>query len=213
MLLVVAACDKTAQPPLAIGAEAWSGHEPVFLAETLGFYQGSNMRLQAFRTPAETEEAFRGGKIQVAAVTLEEAFMLRRDMPDLKIILVLAGAPDARLDVLVTRDETVGRYHSEMKILFDGWRRAMDEIQAGPERTTALMARHEGISPAEFLTRSKGVERYDLLRNQGEMIGEPPPISAMFDAAQRRLLSQGRLKIGVDASMLLDSTLLAETHK
>ena len=134
-------------------------------------------------------------------------------MPDIKIVLLLDAAPGKRLDVLVTRDEYIGQYHQDMGKLFQGWDKAMDAIQKNPEKTVTLMAKREGITAAQFNDKRKGVELYDLKRNQQEMMGEPPPVGAVIDAAQRTLLSQGKVRMGVDASMLLDSTILAESRK
>ncbi len=57
------------------------------------------------------------------------------------------------------------------------------------------------------------MELYGLQRNQQEMIGEPPPVGSAIEAAQRTLLNQGKLEIGVDPSMLLEPALLAEFKK
>ena len=212
-LLLLAACDKTPQPPLVFGASAWPGYEPIYLARDQGYLQGVNLRLEDFKSPAETEEAFRSRKIHLAALTLERALVLRRDIPDLKIILLLDEAPGKRLDVLVTRDESIGQYHHEMQQLLSGWRNAMDYMHSKPDLAAQAMAHREGVPPPQFNAALQAMQLFSLQRNQQEMIGEPPPIGASIEAAQRTLLNQGKLEIGVDPSMLLDSTLLAESPK
>lgn len=231
LLALLSACDKTPQPPLVFGASAWPGYEPVYLAGELGYFQGANLRLADYASPAEVEQAFRGRKVHLAAITLDEALLLRRDIPELKIILLFdadtADAPVSgkeptsghklasghRMDVLVTRDEDIGQYHHEMQQFMQGWRRALDYMRGEPAKAAQAMARHERIAPEQFDLALQGIELYGLQRNQQLMIGEPPPVGGAIEAAQRALLDQGKLNIGVDTSMLLDPTLVAEPAK
>jgi ABC-type nitrate/sulfonate/bicarbonate transport system substrate-binding protein len=211
--LLIVACDKTPQPPLAFGASAWPGYEPVYLARELGYLKEANLRLDEYKAPQETEDAFRSRKIHLAALTLDRALLLRRDIPDLKIILLFDAAPSKRMDVMVTRDEYIGQYHQEMQQLLQGWRKTLDYMHSNPDQAAQAMARREGVPPAQFNAMLQGMELYGLQRNQQEMIGEPPPIGTAIEAVQRALLNQGKLEIGVDPSMLLDTTLLAESPK
>ncbi len=213
MAMLLTACDKTPQPPMVLGASAWPGYEPLFLARDQGYFQGNNLRLDEFKSPAETEDAFRNHKIHLAAVTLESALLLRRDIPDLKIILVFDTAPGKRMDVLVTRDESIGQYHQEMQQLLRGWRKALDYMHTNPDPAALSMARREGVPLPQFQAALQGLELYDLLRNQKELVGEPPPIGAAIEAAQRSLLNQGKLAIGADPSILVEPALLAEPAK
>jgi ABC-type nitrate/sulfonate/bicarbonate transport system substrate-binding protein len=225
LLAMFAACDKTPQPPLMFGASAWPGYEPVYLARELGYFKDANLRLDDYAGAAEVEQAFRSHKIQLAAITLERALLLHRDMPEMKIILLFdAEASDApvsgkrsemshRMDVLVTRDEAIGQYHHEMQQLLQGWHHALDYMHSDADKAAQIMAQHEHITPAQFNHALQGYELYGWQRNQQLMIGEPPPVGGAIEAAQRAMLSQGKLNMGVDPSMLLDSTLLAEPEK
>jgi ABC-type nitrate/sulfonate/bicarbonate transport system substrate-binding protein len=235
--VLLSACDKTPQPPLVFGANAWPGYEPVYLARELGYLQGANLRLDAYGTGAEVEQAFQKHAVHVAALPLDRALLLRQDIPDLKIILLFdaqaaaasppgkgleagKGAPAGKapetgrkMDVLVTRDEDIGQYHHEMQQLLQGWRRALDYMHASPDQAVQIMAQREHLTPAQFNLALQGIELYGWQRNQQLMIGEPPPVGAAFEAAQRALLAEGKLNMGVDTSMLLEPTLLAEPEK
>lgn len=222
---LLSACDKTPQPPLVFGASAWPGYEPVFLARELGYFQGANLRLDDFKGASEVEQGFRNRTVHLAALSLDNALLLRRDIPDLKIILLFdieAGGEPAsgkglasgkRMDVLVTRDEDIGRYHQEMLQLLQGWRRALDYVHSDQAKAVQIMAQRERITPAQFNLALQGIELYGWQRNQQLMIGEPPPVGGAIEAAQRALLQQGKLNFGVEPSMLLESTLLAEPAK
>lgn len=212
-LALSSGCDKTPQPPLAFGASPWPGYDTVYLAGDLGYFQGANLRLDKYSSAAAAESDFRSGKIQLIALPLDQALMLRQDVPQLKIILLFSTGPGKRMDVLVTRDESIGQYHPELRLFLQGWRKALDYVHHEPDKAIVAMARHEGVTAEQYRVLSQGVERYSFEHNQGEMIGEPPPVSVSIDAMQRDLLTRGKLGIGVDTSMLVDSTLLAESGK
>jgi ABC-type nitrate/sulfonate/bicarbonate transport system substrate-binding protein len=223
--LLLPACDKAPQPPMVFGASAWPAYEPVYLAREQGQFQGINLRLDEYNDPAAVEQAFRNHKIQLAALTLDRALLLRLDIPELKIVLLFDTETPAtpvssqrtesarRMDVLIMRDEDIGQYHQEMRQFLQGWRRALDYMHSDPDKAVSIMARHEHVTPAQFNRALQGFELYDLQRNQQLMIGEPPPIGGAIEVAQRALLNQGKLNIGLEPSMLLDSTLLAESSK
>ncbi len=117
------------------------------------------------------------------------------------------------MDVLVTRDEVIGQYHHDLQQLIQGWRKALDYIQAQPDKAMQAMAKREGISVEQYRALAQGVELSTFVHNQRDMIGEPPPVSATVEAVQRDLLARGKLAIGMDTSMLVDSTLVADPGK
>ncbi len=213
VVMLCAACSRAPQAPMAFGASAWPGYDPVYLAGDLGYFQGVNLRLDTYDDPAAAEADFRSRKIQLTALPLERALVLRQDVPDLKVILLFSTGPGKRMDVLVTRDEVIGQYHRELQQLLKGWIRALDYIHAQPEPAAQAMARHENVTPEQYRTLSRGVELYTLEHDQRDMIGEPPPVSSFIESVQRDLLTRGKLSIGMDTSMLVDSTLLAEARK
>jgi hypothetical protein len=57
------------------------------------------------------------------------------------------------------------------------------------------------------------MELYGWQRNQQLMMGEPPPAGGSINAVQRSMLNRGQINVGIDPSMLLDPTLLAEPDK
>lgn len=210
--LLSAGCDRKPQPPLMFGANIWPGYEPVYLARKLGYYSEGNLRLAEYTSNSEVEQAFRNRSIQVAAVTLEQALLLRRDIPETKIILLFDKA-GSRMDVLVTRDAYIGQYHREMQLLLKGWRHALDYLHSNPDKAMKIMAQREHTSPAKFSSSLKSMELYGWQQNLKLMIGEPPPAGDSIIAVQRTMLRSGKLNVGIDPSMLLEPALLAETAK
>lgn len=302
---LLVACDKTPRPPLVFGANLWPGYESVYLARSLGYLPTEGVRLAEYANTSEVIQAFRNHTVHMAGVTLDEALLLRRDIPDLKIVLLFdasngadvilaqpgittlaqlqgkrvgventalgayflslalkaaglrlpqidmvplpvdeqeaafrahkvdavvsfepvrtrllkAGAqqlfdssrvPGKILDVLVTRDEYIGTYHQEMLQLLQGWRRALDYMQAEPAKAAQIMAKREQIDPDEFAQAMQGIELFGLKRNREMLQSEPPAAGAAIEEVQRFMLNDGQLRVGEDATTLIDPTLLAD---
>lgn len=301
--MLLAACDKTPAPPLVFGAHLWPGYEPVYLARELGYFSASNLRLAEYGNAAEVKQAFLKHELHLAAVTLDVALQLSRDIPDLKIVLLLdasngadviltqpgisnmkqiqgrrvgventvqgayflslalrsagmqagqvevvplpvaeqeaafrahkvdalvtseplrtrlqeVGAqtvfdssrvPGKVLDVLVVRDDDIGRYHHEMGELVQGWQRALEYIHTQPDKAMQIMARHEHVDTAQFGRAMQGIELFGMQRNRELLLGEMPAAGASVEAVQRFLLERGLINMGADPSTLLDASLL-----
>ena len=99
--VLLASCDKTPSPPLMFGARVGQGSEPVYLARELGYFSTDNLRLTEYGNASEVKQAFLKHQLQLAAVTLDEALQLSRDIPDLKIILLLDASNGA--DVILAQ--------------------------------------------------------------------------------------------------------------
>lgn len=304
MLLV--ACDKTPAPPLVFGSNLKPGYEPVYLARELGYFSAANLRLSEYGNAAAVQQAFRNHAIQLAAVTLDEALQLGRDIPDLKIVLLCdtsngadvilaqpgiadlkqlqgrrigvenavhggyflslalksAGMPDGQvevvtlpvaeqesafrahrvdalitseplpghlpeagahalfdsarvpgkiLDVLVARDDDIGRYHNEMMEWVQGWNRALEYIHTQPDKAMQIMSTHEHMDAAQFGKAMRGIELLGLQRNGELLLGEPPAVGASVEAVQRFLLERGLINMGAETATLLDTSLLGKT--
>lgn len=87
--LLLVACDRKPMPPLVLGTDAWPGYGPFYLAQEQGYYSGVNVRLTQYGNAAEVKKALLGHELHAAALPLGEALQLRRDIPDLKIVLLL----------------------------------------------------------------------------------------------------------------------------
>ncbi len=219
-LALLAGCNRAPQPPLVFGATAWPGYESVYLARELGYFSKANLQLVDYSGVSELKQALRGGKVTLAALTLDEALLLRRDVPDLKIILLFDAAPapaasqsGKRIDVLVTRDQTIGLYHGDLQKFVQGWRHAIEYVHSDRAKALQIMAQHEHLTPEQFDKALQPIELYDLRRNLQLMVGEPPAIGNDIVAMQRSLLNKGLLNIGEDPSLVVDATLLAEAVK
>jgi NitT/TauT family transport system substrate-binding protein len=301
--LALAGCKRPPKPPLVFGATAWPGYESIYLARSQGFLPKQGIVLERFADSAQLDQAVRAHKVHLAAVTLSQALLLRRDIPDLKIVLVLdassgadallaqadihslaqlqgkrivaenalrgayfmdlaaretgvsarrfdvksmsagdqeaafrarkvdalvageplrsrllaAGAkqifdssrlPGKLLDVLVIRDDDIGRYNPEMLQLLKAWRQSVDFIRLNPAKAVAAMAQDENAEPSQFGQAMQGVELYGLRRNRELLLSDPPAVSPAIDGLQRFMLNSGLMQVGMDSSALLDTSLL-----
>lgn len=101
-LVTMTGCEKP-QVPLRVGTNIWIGYEPLYLAETKGYYEGSSIRLVAMQNATEVLQAMRAGMLEAAALTLDEALTLRQDGKGIKVVLVMDTSNGA--DVLMVRPE------------------------------------------------------------------------------------------------------------
>lgn len=88
-ILLLSGCNPAPQTPLRIGSNIWPGYQPLYLAQSLGYYQNSPIKLIRLTSTLEVLHALRNGNLEGAALTLDEALTLVQDDYDLSIILVM----------------------------------------------------------------------------------------------------------------------------
>jgi len=74
--------------PLRVGVTVWPGYEPLFLAQSLGYYEGHPIQLITFPSASEVTRAYRNRAIDVAALTADEVLQISETLADQRIILV-----------------------------------------------------------------------------------------------------------------------------
>ena len=89
--------------PVRVGANVWPGYEPLYLARSLGFFSPDDIRLVEFPSASEVIRAFRNGQLDAAALTLDEALVLRQSSIPIKIILVMDVSDGG--DVILAKPE------------------------------------------------------------------------------------------------------------
>ncbi len=90
LLTLLFACDQAPTPKaLRLSANAWIGYEPLFVAESQGFFEAGSVHLIETPFSWTLEQALRGGTIDASTVSLSHAFTLASDGYDITIILVL----------------------------------------------------------------------------------------------------------------------------
>lgn len=80
--------DRESFGPIVVGANVWTGYEPLWLARDLNFL-GSRVHLMESTSATQVMSGFLNHTIDVAALTLDEALTLPRLGVDYQIILIL----------------------------------------------------------------------------------------------------------------------------
>ncbi len=98
---LLTSCQSNDTTPLRVGSNVWPGYEPLYLAQDLGYYPNSSIQVVAFPSATEVSRAFRNGELDIAALTLDETFLMAETNPDIRIILVTDVSNGA--DVLLAK--------------------------------------------------------------------------------------------------------------
>ncbi len=159
----------------------------------------------------EMEAAFRGHKIE--AVVASQPLSTDLLNTGAHILFDSSRVPGRIFDVLVTRDDDMGRYHNEMVGLVQGWQAALDFMHTQPDKAMQIMSRHEQIDSVEFGKAVQGIQLLGVQRNRELLLGEPPAVGISVEAVQRYLLGRGLINMGADTATLLDTSLLAGVTK
>ena len=75
--------------PLVVATNIWPGYEPLYLARGLEAWSDEEIRLVECSSATQALRLFRNGDIDAAALTLDEALLLRQDGIDARVFLVL----------------------------------------------------------------------------------------------------------------------------
>jgi NitT/TauT family transport system substrate-binding protein len=101
VLLLSSSCVNTEAPLLKVATNFWAGYETLYLAREQNFFDEHEIRLIEMNSASEVMNAFRDERIEVAALTLDEALTLKAEGHDLKVFLVMDVSNGA--DTLMVR--------------------------------------------------------------------------------------------------------------
>ncbi|MCX7627535.1 MAG: ABC transporter substrate-binding protein [Methylophilaceae bacterium] len=100
-LLLVTCSTHTS--PLRIGTSVWPGYEPLYLARELDLLPPNTAQLVEYTSASQVMEALRGGAIEAATLTLNEALLLQDEGIKVHIVLVMDASHGA--DMLLARPD------------------------------------------------------------------------------------------------------------
>jgi NitT/TauT family transport system substrate-binding protein len=190
LLTLVLGLSSCAPPesPVRVGANAWPGYEPMFLARSLGYYDQHPLQLMVFSSTAEIIRAYRNGLIDVAAVTLDEALLISQTQPDRHRIVLVCDASHGA-DVILAQPEF----------------QSLDELRGrrvGVE-TTALGAyvlaralERIGLAPADVTTVEVPLLRHVTAFTTGQVdavVTFEPYRSTLLDAGARKVFDSSEI--------------------
>lgn len=88
-MIALSGCSEPPPPSLTVGTNQWPGYETLHLANKLHLYDSYPIKLVELTSATDVLNAFKYGQLDVAALTLDEAILLARDVPDLVVFLVM----------------------------------------------------------------------------------------------------------------------------
>ncbi|KAF7783688.1 NitT/TauT family transport system substrate-binding protein [Pseudoalteromonas rubra] len=97
---LIVGCSDASRTQLRVGFNLWPGYETLYLAQQKGLL-ADNIELVELLSATDTMDAFRHGRIEVAALTLDEALLLVSEGIALKIVLIMDVSNGA--DAVVAR--------------------------------------------------------------------------------------------------------------
>ena len=83
------ACTPAPESAVVVANIDWIGYRPLYLAKQFNYFDEHSVRLLELTSASEVLRKFRNGVIHVAALTLDEAMLLKQDGLDIKIILIM----------------------------------------------------------------------------------------------------------------------------
>lgn len=102
-LVFLAACSRSPERPLRVATFPWPGYESMHLAQSLGYFSATDVRLVQMANATQASHALRNGTVDAAALTLDETLVLVQDGVDLRIVLVMDISDGA--DVVMARPD------------------------------------------------------------------------------------------------------------
>lgn len=89
LLCLMEGCGRPPEQPFQVATCVWPGYEPLFLARQLGALDPKTCRLVQMPTTSDCIRALQAGRVEAAAMTLDEAFTVLQDDGDLQVVLVM----------------------------------------------------------------------------------------------------------------------------
>lgn len=188
-VLWLTACDQATSPrqTLVVGTNVWPGYEPLYLARKLGFFGVPDIKLAEYSSATQVLRAFRNGAIQVAALTLDEALLLRESGIDVCVILITDISNGG--DVIL-----VAPGIDDLKNL-KGKRIAVENTALGAYVLARALQRAE-IALADISVVSREIDEHEsaVARQEVDAV-------VTFEPVRSRLLARGMTEV-FDSSMI-----------
>lgn len=89
LLQFVSGCISFEDTQLKVGTNIWPGYEPLYIAREKNYFLSEEIHLAEFTNTTDVMSAFEQGVIDAAAMTLDEALLLRQKGLEVSIILIM----------------------------------------------------------------------------------------------------------------------------
>ena len=163
--------------PLKVGTNIWVGYEPLYLAQSLGFYQDAGIELVEFSNATQVLQAYKGGLIDVAALTLDEVFVLQTMQEKPKILLIVDFSNGA--DSIIAQPQ-----FPDIQSLADKRIGVENTAMGGFFLARAFQASGLSLDQLQIIPLSVGEHEQAYLANRVDGL-------VTFDPTKSRLIKQG----------------------
>lgn len=177
LLFALIACDSKPTSTLRIGTNTWPGYEPLYLARSLNYFDGYNIRLVEHSSASQVIRAFRNGAIDAAALTLDEVLLLLQSGFKPQLVLVMDVSDGG--DVIIAQTDI-----KQFKGL-QGKRIGVENTALGAY-VLARALEIEGLSPTEINTVAVELNEHDSAFGKRTV-----DAVVTFEPVRSRLLSKG----------------------
>lgn len=89
--------------PLRLGLPPWPANDLYVVADQLGHYRGTSIRIVDHTSASQALRGFRNGVLDATPCTLDEALILAVDLPDVRVVQVLDSSDGA--DAILARSD------------------------------------------------------------------------------------------------------------
>ncbi|WP_173974542.1 ABC transporter substrate-binding protein [Magnetospirillum sp. LM-5] len=168
-------------PPFRIGINPWLGYEPLLVARDALALDPKIVRVVDMSSTTETIRALQNGILDAAALTLDEALLLKHSGTQIRVLLVadISNGADA---VVINPRATEALSVQGARIAFEG--KAMGAYMA------ARMIEKMSLHPNDVKLIEAPIDRQERLYVSGEVDGV-----ITFDPIRTKLLSLGARQI------------------
>jgi NitT/TauT family transport system substrate-binding protein len=179
--VLAAACDVRSRPPIQVGTTTWPGYEPLYLAQDIGAYGPDAVQVRRYGSTTAVLADYRAGRLDAAALTLDEAMMLLGRGNDPCIVLVI--------DTSTGGDGIIAREGIRSVADLRGRRLGAERTALGAYVASRALQR-AGLSEADVTLVNVPVDRH-----AGAFLSGAVDAVVTFEPVQSALIAAGGVQI------------------
>jgi len=166
-------------------------------------------------TSADAASAFIAGKADVAGTYEPYLTKALNKRAGAHLLVSTKDLPGLIIDVGIVTDETLAKRPEDVKVVYDGWCKAVKDLQTNPDDVVPIMAKAFKMSPQEFNETRSGLRYIDVAENR-KLFGTKTnrgTIFTTFDLAGE-ILSENRLtKATAPSSLKVETSVVSPPAK
>lgn len=206
LLPFLTSCGWVQDLPVAVAAHVWVGYEPLFMARDRGRLEPTQVTLRETRSAVESIAALRAGRVQAAALTLDEVLGARATGLAISVVLVFNVSMGA--DMLLVRPGITRL--AQLKGLRVGYEASsVSEVMLTEILSAAGLARQDiELQRISVDDQPKAWQR----RASDAFISYEPVASQLLAQGMTRLFDSGRIPDTIVDVLAVRSDALGQAH-